>query len=221
MGEATWAPAPTVPTIAETQKIVAGYVLMPRRTEALETALYAIREAIDKLNTMREWNWSLVSEDLPLDAALVDYPVPSNFKKAARLLVVDANDLSVFRIPYYPWVDFLDKYAKQHTSGDPCAYSCANAKEFGTVSLDVIPSVSFVSQYPTLRLWYYRAVQYEAENGAADWPSYATPLIVAWAKKVMAETYAPGKVLTAAANYREARQDLETYDNEIMPDWGD
>ena len=219
MGEATWAPTPAAPSMATEQKLVCGYVGMPNDDEALEQALAAIHEAIDNIN-QRDWNWAAVYEDIVSDATLVDYPVPSNFKRPFRLVRLDADGLSIGRIPFVPWMSFLNEYSEgQAASGDPCVYTVANVKEYGTISLDCTPSADWVSKYPTLRLWYYRKLQYENQDGAPDWPSEFTPYVRNYAKAILAGTYAPAKVAFAHGLAEAAMNRLVRDDNNTQTDW--
>ena len=218
MGEATWAPTPATPTMATLQKWVCGYVGFPDDDEALETALAGIRQAIAKINT-RDWNWAIVYEDMVSDATLVDYAVPSNFRKPYRLLAVDADGLTKFRLAYVPWKSFLDEYQEQTASGDPCVYTVANMREYGTVSLDCTPRAEWVARYPTLRIWYYRNVQNDNQDGQPDWPGFATPFVQSWAEGYTADRYAVTKASAAYAKAERHWHDMVRDDNNTETDW--
>jgi len=134
-------PTPVADTLSMLQKEVAGYVLMPTDPEVLETALAGIRRAIDRLNT-RQWNWALVYDDIAFLADQQDYDLQKWFKAPRNFGLFDSTESAVARLEYKPWKTFLMEHQDMRESGTPCVYSCANVKEFGTLSLDVKPTRS-------------------------------------------------------------------------------
>lgn len=218
MAESTWAPTPAAPSLATLQKWVAGYVGYPQSDEALETALAGIHMAVDRLNA-RTWNWTLVSDDIPFNSATIDYPLTANFKKPQRFMILNPTGGQVFRLPFISWQSFLNEYQNSETAGDPCVYSCANVKEYGTISLDVFPTTDWVSKYPSGRLFYYRKVQYDSQDGTPDWPSEFTPFVLGWAEGFVADRYAPAKAGPAYGRAEAALRELVRDDNDTQTDW--
>jgi hypothetical protein len=218
MTQSTWSPSPAAPTIQTMQKIVAGYVGMPTDDEALDSALAGIRMAIDRVN-QRTWNWAVTFEDIPFDTAIVDYPLPANFKKTQRFMICDSSSNPVFRLPFKTWQSFLNEHPESTSAGSPCVYSTANVKQYGTLSLDVFPTTDWVAQYPTGRLFYYRKVQYDNADGQPDWPSEVTPFVLAWAEGFVADRYAQAKAQAAYSRAEMSRRELIADDNEQQTDW--
>lgn len=218
MAESTWAPTPAATPIATLKKQVAGYCLMPTDTEALETALAGIQLAVDKINS-RTWNWLVIDEEIIFDTAVIDYRLTSHFKKPQRLMLCDADGNTRQRLPFLDWQSFMNEYQDSTGRGDPCIYTVANIKEYGTLSLDVFPSSEFITKYPTGRVWYYRKCQRETESGGADWPSEFNPYVYHYACGMASSIYAPQRSGMAYGLAADCWRDLVRDDNQQQSDW--
>ena len=196
MSESTWSPAPAAESLQAIQKAVAGYVLMPTDDEMLDCALQGIRRGVDRLNS-RTWNWALVYQTITFVAGTQEYPLDAQFKQPRNFALRDSAAVDRDRLSYLAWGDFL-KEVQYDASGSPCYYSASNPNLYGVVRLDVSPSSSFVSTYPTGRLWYYRRVAYPVATGTSlDVPSEATMFLQAVAEGYAADRFAPEKAQPA------------------------
>lgn len=219
MSESTWSPSPGAETLGTLQRQIASYVLMPDDSECLETALAGIRRAIDKLNT-RNWLWMLTYDDITFVAAQSDYTIDAQLKAPRNFEIWNTSSLSVGRLAYQPWSTFLKDNPVTSSSGTPCYYSTSNVHQFGTITLDVAPSTSWVALYPTGRLWYYRRIQYPVSAGEAiDVPSEAMGYISAFAEGYTADRYAQEKAQAAYARAAGAYKDAVFSDNNVQTDW--
>jgi hypothetical protein len=202
MSESTWSPTPGAETFGNIQKSVAGYVLMPTDDEVLDCAAQGIRRAIDRMNT-RAWNWALTHSTITFVAGTQEYSIDSGFKSPRNFALRDSAAVDKSRLSYLPWGSFL-KECQWGATGSPSYYSANNPNYFGLVRLDVAPDASFVAQYPTGRLWYYRRVQYPSATGTSlDVPSEAVAYIQAAAEGYTADRYA---VTKAAPAYQRAER---------------
>ena len=198
MSETTWTPTPAADTLGNVQKLVAGYVLMPTDPEVNETALMGIRRAIDRLNT-RTWNWALTYQTITFVAGTQEYTLDQSFKSPRNFSLRTTAGVDTYRLMYLPWGSFL-KECQWVTGGTPSYYSAANVNLFGVIRLDRPADTSFISTYPTGRLWYYRRVQYPNATGTAiDVPSELIGFIQASAEGFTADRYAVDKAAPAYA----------------------
>jgi hypothetical protein len=194
MSESTWTPTPVTDSLTTIKKAVAGYVLMPTDDEVLETAEMGVRRAIDRINT-RTWNWALTHSTVTFVASTQEYTIDQGFKAPRNLSLRDSSAVDQDRLMYLPWGTFL-KEAQWGQTGTPSYYSGSNY--FGVIRLDVSPDATFVSQYPTGRLWYYRRTQYPTTTGnRIDVPSEAIGFIQASAEGFTADRYAVNKAAPA------------------------
>ncbi len=196
MSESTWSPTPAAEQLNAIQKAVAGYVLMPTDDEVLDTAYQGIKRAIDRLNT-RNWNWALTYSTITFAQGTQEYTLDQGFKAPRNLSLRDTAAIDRDRLMYLPWGTFL-KESQFDSEGTPVYYSGSNVNLFGVIRLDRSPSLAFVQQYPTGRLWYHRRVQYPTATGTAiDCPSEVIGFIQAWAEGYAADRYAVDKAIPA------------------------
>jgi len=207
MSESTWSPSPAAEQLQAIQKAVAGYVLMPTDDEALDCANQGIRRAIDRMNT-RNWNWALTYSTITFVAGTQEYALDAGFKAPRNLALRDSAAVDRSRLMYLPWGTFL-KECQWDSTGSPEYYSATNVNFFGVIRLDLAPSASFVSQYPTGRLWYHRRVAYPTATGTGlDVPSEAVAFIQSWAEGYTADRLATDKALAAYSRAEKALHEL-------------
>ena len=205
MSESTWAPTPSTDTFQTIQKQVAGYCLLPTDPEVLETAAAGIRRAIDRLNT-KTWNWTVTYDDIDFVVDQTDYALTSWFKSPRNFEIWNTDSKSVGRLAYKDWKTFLVEHQDLTAESEPCVYSCANVNALGSLSLNALPTASWVASYPSGRVWYYRKVQYPTTGGSdLDVPSEVVGFIQASAEGFVADRHAVAK---AAAAYQRAERFL-------------
>ena len=208
MSESTWQSTPPTDTLTTLQRAVAGYVLMPTDDEVLDTASLGIRRAIDRLNT-RTWNWNLVYQDITFVAGTQEYTLQNQFKAPRNLELRRTDGTPYARLVFQPWGTFLKESNYNGTSSNPECYTINNDNIYGTLRLDASPASSFVAQYPTGRLWYYKRVPYpETSNNSLNVPSEAVQYIQYAAEGLTADRYAPEKAQPAYMRAERAYRDL-------------
>jgi hypothetical protein len=196
MSESTWAPSPYAEQLQAIQKAIAGYVLMPADDEVLDCALQGIKRGVDRLNT-RTWNWNLVYQTITFVAGTQEYALDAQFKQPRNFSLRDSGAVDRDRLSYLPWGTFL-KEVQYDSSGSPSYYSASNPNLYGVVRLELSPDSSFVTKYPTGRLWYYKRVPYPGSTGGSlNVPSEAVMFLQAVAEGYAADRYAPEKANTA------------------------
>jgi hypothetical protein len=222
MSESTWSPTPAADTLGTLQKAIAGYVLMPTDDEVLETALMGIRRAIDRLNT-RKWNWAATYSTVTFVAGTQEYTLDQSFKAPKNFALRNTSAVDTSRLKYLPWGTFLKEAQWDHATtgtGSPSFYSATNVNLFGVIRLDVSPDASFVANYPTGRLWYYRRVQYPTATGTAlDVPSEVVGFVQEWAEGFTANRHAVAKAASAYARAENLLRELRADDNDVQTDW--
>lgn len=208
MSESTWVPTPRPEAVSALQKSIAGYVLMPADDEVLDAAMMGIRRAIDRLN-LTTWNWAITSQAITFVAGTQTYSLERPFKRPRNFHLLDTNGLRTGRLSYLPW----DELLKETDETRDCLeyYSIPNDREDGLLTLVSSPTASFVSQYPSGVLTYYRRVPYPSVDTTMDVPSEATGYIQASAEYFVANRYDPNKV-------RDAKERSEVLFHEMMVD---
>jgi hypothetical protein len=202
-------PTPAVRAFSDLKNEVARYVKAPNDTDALAAAGSCINNAIRRLNT-RAWQWSLTYQDITLAASDASYSLAAAFKAPRHAELLDSSGNAKMRLDWALPKNFLEQFEDRSTNGDPHAYTVLNFQDAGELLLSAPPSSSFVSAYPTLRLWYFPRLQVLAgDSDVMDECPSEVELFVTWyAKAEMAATYDPGLASYAAGEWRSAWQAL-------------
>lgn len=189
-----WSPTPATRARSTLTTEVARYVLLPSDTTALSVAADGINDAIRKYNTTL-WQSSLTYQDITLVASDATYSLsaPFNAPRAAELLDASGNATSV--LSWYNPKSFGLYYPDRQGDGSPDAYTCFNADADGILDLNVPPSSTFITEYPTLRLRYYAKVAYLTADGHYfDGPSEVESFLCWHARAYVASIFDPPKV---------------------------
>jgi len=197
MAEATWSPVNLRP-VQEVARDVAKYVLRQESDECLDLAVSGIKRGIDRLN-LETWRWGLSFDDQPTVAGDTEVSLQPDFSEPRRLMAQDPNGKEIYRIKYLGWAEFMREFPNASVDGTPVCYSIPNSQGIGSLSFNCPMSDGFVTQYPSVRLWYYRRLVYPSDSPEAPldcWPE-AVDFLEWHAKTHVAATYAPLKVAFA------------------------
>lgn len=220
MGESSPTPFSSPDTLGTICTLAAGYVLMPDDDEAIEIAAAGVRRAIDRLNT-RKWRWALSYQDITFVAEQQSYDLNEDFKAPRRFTIFDVNSREQFRLDYKEWTTFADEdLVSISGSGDPYCYSSGNSNDYGTISLNVAPSSTWVATYPTGRIWYFRRVAYPViSSDPILVPSEVGGFLLASAEAFCAARYAPDKESSARVRAEMLLKELRIDDLDTQTDW--
>jgi hypothetical protein len=202
------------------RKEILRYVKLPNDAEALDIANDAINGAIRVLNR-HVWSWTLVSTDITLVADQRDYTVPSNVKAPRRLFRVNSSSEEDGWLDYKDPQSFMIEHPRVTASRASRVYTLENVHEYGQLTLEYPASSTFISNYPTLRFWYYRRVPLISESAGAatlDAPNEVDEFVRWYARYEVATLYSPDKVREARGMWRDALKQLKV-DDKRKHDW--
>jgi hypothetical protein len=217
-GGASQTPAGRIRSVLATE--IARFVKAPSSTEVTTAAVDAIEDAIRFLNT-RPWEFNLTSEEITLVADQKEYSVDATVKLPRHVECLDSSDVAKLRIPYLPPKTFLTMFQDRATGGSAMAYTVLNPYNYGQLTLNRSPSAAFVAQYPKIRHWFYRYIQFPASDAdVIDVPAEVERVLVWKAKVYIAELYGNAQQRQMAqANFREAWEELKKQHRRDDTDW--
>lgn len=216
----TFSPSPAARACSDLKADVARYVGATNAARALSEAEIYIGTAVAKLNTER-WHWTLVYQDITLVADQVDYDLAAAFGSPRHAYLLDADGNISGAIGFDNPKTFSIQYDSTSESGNATSYTAYNVHEYGTMSLDVPPSAQFISQYPTIRLWYYQKIQpCGGSTTALDVPHEVADWVAWYAKSLMAANHDPAKFAMADQVQRDLWRQLRKENMEVQTsDW--
>lgn len=213
-----FAPSPAARTLSDLRAEISRYVLMPQDNEALDVASSGIKSACAKINRY-VWKWAITYDDITFVAGTKEYNLDATIKEPRRLVLRDASSNDIDRLGYLEFQSFLNEYLGATTNSDPCVYSVSNLHSFGTLVLDCAPSSSWVSKYPTGRLWYYKRIEPPSDpSDVVDVPQEVEDFILWHAKGFIASMCDKSKVDVAMRMATDAFRELRA-DNMTSHDW--
>lgn len=208
---------PGTRSFASLKKTAARYVRLPDDDEALEVAGEVVNDGIASLN-LRTWRWGVTTQTVTFVAGTSEYTLAAAFSSPQRFLLNNASGQTLSRL-LYKMPEIFDRDIPDRTStGDPTFYTAFTTS---TLTLDTIPSTSFVAQYPTGTLRYYRRFQKLTEGGAVlDVQSEMELYVIRYAQAELAAIYAP-TLHSIAVRERDRLWDLMVAKDgeQIATDW--
>lgn len=212
---------PSCITLGQARRYVGQYVGAPDDLERLDDATFYINNGIDAIINSRNWKLELRGEtDLTLVADDLSYALPTDFRRPrhAHFLDPSGNRRAVCRHLQEKVLE--TENAWQSSSGDPCYYRIDYQNRL--LLLDTKPSSGFVSQYPTLRLWYH--VRHEHLSGTNDClvtPNEFAQAILWYARweMALAVNQDQAKIVLAERQWQRLLSQLEIDDNDTQTDW--
>lgn len=199
----SFSPSPSARACSDLKYDIARYVGAPNAARALAEAETCIGTAVARLNT-HLWPWMLVYQDITFVAGTIDYDLASSFLAPRHAFLLDSNGNITGHLGFQDMKSHAIENDNTVLSGSPNLYSAYNAHEYGTISLDVAPNSSFVTNTPTLRLWYYQRVQpCSGSVSALDVPHEVAEWVSWYAKALMASHHDPQKFSLADQTQRD------------------
>ena len=212
---------PTGTTLTNLKIEIARFVKAPTSAEVLGVASDGVNDGIRFMNT-RPWEFNLTSEEITTVADQKEYAVSAECKLPRHLEALNSADVSLRRIPYMPPKSFLSAFPNRTGTGSaPVAYTVFNPFNYGQLSLSFAPTAAFVAAYPKFRHWFYKYIQFPADNSdVIDVPNDAERVIVWKAKLYVAELYGSDRHVTVARyNFKEAFTELKKQHRRDDTDW--
>jgi hypothetical protein len=115
----------------------------------------------------------------------------------------------------------VSSFQDRAVSGTPVAYTVLNPYNYGQMTFSKAPNAAFVAQYPKVRHWFYRYIQFPAGDAdVVDVPNDAERVILWLAKRYVAELYGNDSHISVARyNAQEALRELKKQHRRDDTDW--
>jgi hypothetical protein len=204
-----FAPLPGTSGLPTLKRRICAYVGLPDDPSALTEAEDAIDSALNHLNT-RPWRWAVAYDDITTVLDDADYDFPRDLGEPYDIERLNGDGNPDGRIPWKDPKTFLVDFDRVTGSGTPKVYTILE-RESGLITLDRPPDQSFVSSYPTLRLWYLRNAY---RNGSAvDVPAHIEHFVLWYARWEMAMIHGRDRVDSAERAWTRIWQEIIRKDN--------
>lgn len=215
------APTPPHETFSSLKRSVVDIVQGADDVELLALAGRALNNAVRKLNT-HNWNWSLRQQTITFVVDDADYNLNPDWKAPRKFQL---NNSSAVRRSWLDWEPpklFLDRRYDATQSGQPESYTVINPSNALLVLLNIPPSSSWVTDFPTGTLQYYSRVNtYSQDDDVLDIGPSELDLFVLWyARWEMLIVRGEERALALAfREWNDLLQRLRGDDREKATDW--
>src|SRR3990172_4815255 len=190
----TFTQAPAAIAFSTLYARVQNYVLAPSDTDVATIAKEGINEAISRLNT-RRWNWARHHADITLVAGTQEYALSATFKGPRAAELLDSTGEVVSRLEFLDPKELDYLYPDRHSQGYPSHYTIFNEFANGMLTLSATPSSGFVTQYPKVRVRFFRRIPYlSADADLFYGPTEAETYLVWYARANVAAHWALDKI---------------------------
>src|SRR5574339_231440 len=143
-------------------RAVLDYVQGTDDSHLRDVAKRELNLAIDEINT-HNWRRLIVRQDITTVAGTAEYDLDATFKEPVRAALYDGSDIRI-RLSYMDWATFLAELDFRTGSSPIETYSIDHENRL--LVLSSTPDASYVAQYDTLKLWYYKRLVYLTDDGS-------------------------------------------------------
>jgi len=202
----TCAPTPINQTFAGLKGAVADSMGFGGDSKVLGVAGSGINNAVRYLDH-RLWSWLLTSQSITLATDTDEYTLTGNFKAPRSNELQNSAGAPKSRLGWEDPKTFSSIWTDRSISGAPRAYTVFNMHEDCLLTLNVPSSSTFVTEFPTLLLRYYKRLQtYAADGSSQTIPPEVELFLELYARWLTAAVVRPGLITT----YERAWQRQET-----------
>lgn len=212
---------PGARSLSGLKRFVLNYIQGISDPDLESQAKEGVNGGIDLINS-RVWKWNYTSQSLTTSAT-DSYSLNASFHKPIALQRLNSSSQRTGRLRWLePSVFFKEKDIATST-GTPLYYTVTSHQNDGNLVLEKTPDSSFISSYPTLKLWYVPRVAYlSSDSDTLDAPPEFGSLVGWYGRWEMASVR--GQIALADRAERAYNiwwNRLVADDNDSMTDWDD
>ena len=206
-------------SFSELKRAVVDFVQGASDPELLDVAGRSINNAIDEMNV---YNWIKLADkqDFTISVNQADYSIQSNVKDPMGLgLWKDGNPKSKLSFKEYRTLEEEHPYAVD--AGWPTVYTIYYEER--VLSLNLLPSQSFVDNYDTMRLRFFRRIPHMVDDSQRfGAPSEFSSYVMWQARSELATVRGETRLFSIAEGKSQTiLSRLRNSDHETETDWSE